>query len=237
MRDNFVDSMSGYEFEKYCVKLLQRAGFYNIQQTKLSGDFGIDVIAERNGKKIGIQCKRYSNPVGVQAVQEAVSGSVYYQCDFPMVLSNQDFTPQAMEMAHRTSTLLIKIDDLIKISESPDNPPINVLIPSTQDIVMLGMNMTRAFQNNGITITILEYQIGNNETVYFVQKESNVRLNKVASVKSEVMFDIGKQFEMTVDYEKQRLLFIFSNRDVVGYWNSIERQAIKNNKEKDNINS
>lgn len=212
-----VDAMSGYDFEEYCIKVLANAGFYNIQHTKLSGDFGIDIIAERNGMKIGIQCKRYSSPVGVKAVQEAISGSVYYGCSVPMVLSNQDYTPQAIRMAHRTNALLMRIEDLIKVSQNKEQLAYKVLMPSEDDVRALAKNIFKSFSKNGVYLSFENMKLGNNETVYFCKKEDRVKINKILSLKSDIMFAIGKNFEIKIDYENQQFLFIFSNRDVVGY--------------------
>lgn len=214
MDKRYINTMSGYEFENYCVQILQNAGFYNTQKTKLSGDFGIDIIAERNHEKIGIQCKRYSTPVGVQAVQQAVSGSIYYKCDIPMVLSNQIFTPQAMEMARKTNTLLIKIEDLIKIAQNPNKTAYEVLVPSNEELKQLALNVYIAFKNNGILLNIVDIQVGNNETIIIAQKEESVRLNKIFSIKNEVAFCTGKSFEIDVDYEKQCILLTFNNRNI-----------------------
>lgn len=220
-----INSMSGYEFEEYCVKILRLSGFCNIEQTKLSGDFGIDIVAKRNGAKIGIQCKRYSNPVGVKAVQEAISGSIYYGCSESMVLSNQDFTPQAMDMASKAKVILTKIDDLIKIANNPVKAAYNVLIPADNDVIALAKKICEAFYNIGVHIEIENAQLGNNETIFYVKKEDSDRLNKIFSLKREVVFQIKRNFDIKIDYEKQILLFIFLHRDIVGYSEEIKAKS------------
>ena len=42
--------------------------------TNATGDLGLDVIAEKQGLRYGIQCKYYSYPVGNIAVQVAYAG-------------------------------------------------------------------------------------------------------------------------------------------------------------------
>lgn len=224
------DSMSGYEFEEYCYSVLRNVGFYNIQKTKFSGDFGIDIIAEKNGNKIGIQCKRYSSPVGVQAVQEALSGSVYYDCNIAMVLSNQEFTSQAREMARKTNVLLFNIDDLLKIPKNSENP--NTLIPTKEDILTLAYYIISAYKNHGIDIETAGAQLQTNEVVYSFKKKSYVRLNTIQSAKNEVAFSLGMNFEIKIDYENQCLLFIFNNKDVAGYEEKIKKEFQKIEEEK-----
>ena len=47
---------------------------WTVADTPASGDFGADLIAEKDGKRIAIQAKRYSKPVGNKAVNEALGG-------------------------------------------------------------------------------------------------------------------------------------------------------------------
>ncbi len=97
---------TGYEYEYQCAKLLKRKGFSKINVTRSSGDQGIDILAVKEGKTYGIQCKYYSRPVGNKAVQEAFAGAKYYDCDIAAVLTNSTFTPSARELAQKTGVLL-----------------------------------------------------------------------------------------------------------------------------------
>ena len=44
-----VDAMDGHEFEYFCAELLKENGFVNVEVTQASGDFGVDVLAEKDG--------------------------------------------------------------------------------------------------------------------------------------------------------------------------------------------
>ena len=72
------DDMEGHEFEYFCADLLEKRGFEEVEVTKGSGDYGVDILAEKDGVTYAIQCKRYDGPVGVKAVQEAYAGRDYY---------------------------------------------------------------------------------------------------------------------------------------------------------------
>ena len=61
----------------------------------------MDITARRRGHKYAVQCKFYSHPVGVSAVQQVVGGMAYYDCDRAMVITNNTFTRQAKELARR----------------------------------------------------------------------------------------------------------------------------------------
>ena len=79
--------------------------------------FGIDVIAEKDEIKYGFQCKLYSSPVGVEAVQETVAGQKHHSCTLGVVVTNNTFTPQAKQLARESLVALWdrkKLAQLIK---------------------------------------------------------------------------------------------------------------------------
>lgn len=105
--------MSGYDYEYKCADFLRKHGFINVELTKLSGDQGIDIIAIKDDKRFGIQCKSYANPVSNKAVQEAYSGAEFYGCDIPVVMTNTTFTKSARELAENIG---VKLWENIEIS-------------------------------------------------------------------------------------------------------------------------
>ena len=105
-RPLFVDEMEGHEFEFYCADLLKDRGFSEVEVTSGSRDFGVDILAEKDGVTYAIQCKCYTSPVGVSAVQEVYAGRDYYDCMVGVVLTNQYFTEPAVDMAGKLQILL-----------------------------------------------------------------------------------------------------------------------------------
>ncbi|WP_244933537.1 restriction endonuclease [Neobacillus mesonae] len=107
-----VDSMSGTTFEDYLATILKAKG-YRVQQTPISGDYGADLILSTNGKKIAVQAKRYSDKVGIQAVQEIFSAKNYYGVDECWVITNSYFTAPAINLADSNDVKLIDRDQLV----------------------------------------------------------------------------------------------------------------------------
>lgn len=101
-----LDEMDGFDFEYYCADLLADNGFVDVQVTRGSGDYGIDILAEKDGVTYAIQCKRYTGLVGVKAVQEAYAGRDYYDRMVGAVLTNQYFTKPAVQAARKLKILL-----------------------------------------------------------------------------------------------------------------------------------
>lgn len=101
-----MDEMDGAQFEQFCAHLLEKKGFIDVNLTKASGDFGVDILAEKEGVTYAIQCKRYADPVGVKAIQEVYAGREYYDRMVGAVLTNQYFTAPAVEAAKKLKILL-----------------------------------------------------------------------------------------------------------------------------------
>lgn len=108
------DIMEGDEFENYCANLLERNGFTHIKQTPASHDFGCDIIAHKEGISYGIQCKSYSTPVGVSAVQQAYAGKDFYDCMIGVVMTNNVYTLPAIEAAAKLKVILWDGEDIAK---------------------------------------------------------------------------------------------------------------------------
>ena len=100
------DDMDGFEFEELTCDILVANGFEIAQNTQNSGDFGVDVIAERDGVIYAIQCKRYSGPVGIDAVQQVYAGRDFYECNVAVVLTNSYFSRAAQRLADKIGVVL-----------------------------------------------------------------------------------------------------------------------------------
>jgi restriction system protein len=101
-----VDAMTGVDFENYVAARLRAAG-YRVSLTKVTGDFGVDLIASKGGERVAVQCKRHGQRVGPAAVQQVVAGAAMHRCSATMVVSNQEFTVGAIALARVHSCELV----------------------------------------------------------------------------------------------------------------------------------
>ena len=101
-----MDELEGHDFEYYCADLLKTHGFDEVEVTKGSGDFGADILAQKDGISYAIQCKCYDKPIGVKAIQEVYAGRDYYDCMVGAVMTNQYFTASAVELAKKLKIML-----------------------------------------------------------------------------------------------------------------------------------
>ena len=97
-----IDAMTGHEFERFLSRLFSRLGFRVRLVGASGGDFGADLIIERDGISIAVQAKNYeAGHVGNDAVQQAIAGTTYYNCHAALVVTNSLFTKAAEEQAER----------------------------------------------------------------------------------------------------------------------------------------
>lgn len=101
-----VDTMDGLVFEKYVAKLLKQKGYSNVILTE-QYDYGVDIIATKDGICWGIQVKRYSGLVKAEAVRQVVTGLRVYGCDRAMVITNSFFSRVAVQLADSNDCVLV----------------------------------------------------------------------------------------------------------------------------------
>lgn len=114
---NDIDNFDGFEFESFCKELLIVEGYGDVEQTQESVDYGIDIIAEKNNIKYAIQCKRYEGKVGNDAIQEALTGKEYYDCNIAIVFTNSTFTHNAQVLSKSAGVILWDRNVLLKMIE------------------------------------------------------------------------------------------------------------------------
>ena len=113
-RPKFREKMSPEEFEHYCAAVL-REQKWNARVTKASGDQGVDIVAEKRGLRIVVQCKKYSKPVGNRAVQEIVAAIAHEDAQRGVVVATCDYTPAAERLAASNEVLLLRHTQLGQI--------------------------------------------------------------------------------------------------------------------------
>lgn len=97
----------GLEFEVLCTQILTAKGYENVELTPTTGDYGVDIFAEKDGVRWAFQCKYYTNPVGVRAVQEIYSGRDFYICHGRRCYDRTAcFTKNAVTLANELNILL-----------------------------------------------------------------------------------------------------------------------------------
>ena len=110
----FHADMSPEEFERYCASVL-RERKWDARVTPPSGDQGVDIVADKRGLRIVIQCKKYSKPVGNRAVQEIVAGIAHRDAQRGVVVATSGYTSSAIKLAASNEVLLLHHTELHRI--------------------------------------------------------------------------------------------------------------------------
>jgi restriction system protein len=110
-----VDTMDGISFERYVAQLLIDRGYENVSLTE-QYDYGVDIIAEKDDVRWGVQVKRHSGLVKAAAVRQVVTGLRLYSCDRAMVITNSTFSAVAKRLAESNDCVLIDRSGLYELA-------------------------------------------------------------------------------------------------------------------------
>ena len=113
---SFREDMTPEEFEHYCAAVLKERS-WKARVTQMSGDQGVDIVADKGGFRIAVQCKKYSKPVGNQAVQEVVAAMAHVGAQRGVVVTTRGYTPAAVKLAASNQVLLLLHSDLHRIDK------------------------------------------------------------------------------------------------------------------------
>lgn len=103
--------IDGIEFERWVEAQLLTFGWI-AKATQASSDQGVDILAEKDGVTVAVQCKRYSKPVGNKAVQEITAGMQHYMADYGAVIATAKYTKSAEQLAKTNNIHLLSVEDI-----------------------------------------------------------------------------------------------------------------------------
>jgi restriction system protein len=112
----FKQDMTPADSEMFCAQRLRNSG-WDSRVTVQSRDQGVDVIAEKKGMRVVLQCKLYSGAVGNKAVQEVAAGAAHEKTHFGAVVSNNRYTAPAEQLARTNGVLLLHYSDLENLDQ------------------------------------------------------------------------------------------------------------------------
>ena len=92
-----LDDMDGPAFERAVAELCELLGY----EVELIGgyDKGADLVITKDGERTGVQAKRYSSAVPIDAIRQLIDGMRRYECTRGLVVTNSFFTEPAIECA------------------------------------------------------------------------------------------------------------------------------------------
>jgi len=202
------DEMAGAEFEDFTAELLEQNGIEVVELTKASGDFGADIIVIHDGERTAVQCKRYERPVGVKAVQEAVSAKEHYKCTKAAVFTNSTFTRQAAQLAAESGVILWDREDLLEFLNNAEGKKARRTARGSLKFHRL-ISGEKSGEAVEIYINNKVYELSAGETSIISVQTGEVKiLLKIFNKKSCLKINLGEETRSFIvgDYKKRPFL-------------------------------
>ena len=88
----------GKQFEVYMGRFFIYQG-NRVTFTKAGGDYGADLVIERDGVRTVVQCRQRKENTGVDGVQAVNSAKEVYHATRALIVSTSEFTKSALNLA------------------------------------------------------------------------------------------------------------------------------------------
>jgi Holliday junction resolvase len=107
-QEQFWRSLDGASFERELGQLFTKLG-YHVTATPLTADGGVDLVLERSGQRIVVQCKSHASKVGIATARELVASMIDFQAQKGILAVTSGVTKPVVEYVKRRN---IEIYDL-----------------------------------------------------------------------------------------------------------------------------
>lgn len=117
---DYWNGMGGHQFEGAVANLFRNIGF-TAEVSKRGGDGGIDIVLQKAGRKIAVQCKRYKSNVGPHTIRDLWGTMHNLGYDEGCIVTTTGFTKGVTSFAHDKNIFLIDLNDILRsIGENGD---------------------------------------------------------------------------------------------------------------------
>jgi hypothetical protein len=107
----FEVEMKGLQFERDTALRFNELG-WQVQTTPQSRDYGADLVCSVGNEKLIVQCKDYTRPIGIQAIQEVIGATSHYKGTIAALIFRGRVTKHAHALALSNNVVVLSIDDL-----------------------------------------------------------------------------------------------------------------------------
>lgn len=141
---NDLRYLSPDQFEKWCADRLREQG-YRVTVVGGQGDHGVDLIAEREGAKTVVQCKRWFGVrlVGEPQVRDLFGAMQHERASSAMVITTGQYSEAATTWAQGKPIRLWGIDQLMAGSPPATVKPTAITAASREQCPSCGRNLLR----------------------------------------------------------------------------------------------
>lgn len=117
---NYWRNMGGYRFEDEVTKLFNDLG-YSATRTKYSGDGGIDISMEKDGKRYAVQCKAHAKRRPPSEINELLGAMTAKGYDAGFFVATNGVSDKALELCRSLKEKPITVldaEDLVEMSRA-----------------------------------------------------------------------------------------------------------------------
>ena len=112
-------SLDGWDFEEETAKVFRLNG-YRATVTRKVSDGGVDLIMYKENKKIIVQCKHYSSPVGVSVARELNGLKDDFKADELILIASSGVTKSCREFTRNKPYFqILDLEDIIRMGTRP----------------------------------------------------------------------------------------------------------------------
>ena len=115
------EPMTPQEYEKLVAQYFHEQG-YATHTTQYSGDFGVDVFAERGNERLAIQAKMFGNTtrkINREMVMQLHGAKDYFDCTKAVIATDGIFIDNALKVADKLGIEILYIKQQNSIQNSP----------------------------------------------------------------------------------------------------------------------
>lgn len=111
--------LDGWEFEEEVAKVFRLNG-YRANVTRRTNDDGVDIIMYKDSKKILVQCKHYSAPVGVTVARELNGIREDFNANELILVASSGATQPCMDfLRNKPYFRILNLEDIISMGLRP----------------------------------------------------------------------------------------------------------------------
>ncbi len=114
-RHDYWMSLKDVELERELAQLYKRLG-YQVSTTPVSGDDGVDLFLEKEGKTTVLQSKGYKGRVSPEIVRALYGSMVHFKADAAILVCTGGFTSSVRRFVRDKPINLVSADDLVRLA-------------------------------------------------------------------------------------------------------------------------
>jgi restriction system protein len=117
------DELTPDEYEQLVASVLRDEG-WSVAVTPTVHDLGLDVIAERDGMRLGVQAKmflRANRPVNAAIVMHTYGAAAYFECDRSMIATDGRVLGEASRVADKLGVEIRTVPSVTALRQSRES--------------------------------------------------------------------------------------------------------------------